>query len=299
VRIGTRGSALALAQARQVAALVGGGELVEITTTGDRQQEPPSDSIPRARAAAPGQPDSTGDKERWVRELDAALLSGEVDCAVHSAKDVPARLPEGVVIAAVPVRADPRDALCGAASLAALAPSARVGTSSLRRTAQLRALRPDLSLVALNGNVDTRLRRLADGDYDAIVLAAAGLRRLGRGGEGVALDELVPAAGQGCLAVTTRAGEESLVAAIDDAPSARALLAERAVVRSLDADCHTPVGAHAIASPDGSLVLRAFVGTPDGSAWVRDELEGDDAEQLGTEVARRLLSAGAREVLGA
>jgi hydroxymethylbilane synthase len=281
VRVGTRGSALALAQARQVAALVGGAsEIVEVTTTGDRGG-------------------AASDKERWVRELDAALLSGDVDCAVHSAKDVPGRLPEGIVIAAVPVRADPRDALCGAASLAALASSARVGTSSLRRTAQLRALRPDLEVVALNGNVDTRLRRLAEGDYDAIVLAAAGLHRLGRGSEGVALDELVPAAGQGCLAVTTRAGEESLVAAIDDAPSARALLAERAVVRSLDADCHTPVGAHAVAAPDGALVLRAFVGAPDGSAWVRDELEGDDAEQLGTEVARRLLSAGAREVLGA
>jgi hydroxymethylbilane synthase len=279
VRIGTRGSALALAQARQVVALLGGGELVEIATTGDR-----------------GGPDAD-DKERWVRELDAALLSGEIDCAVHSAKDVPARVPEGIVIAAVPKRADPRDALCGTPSLAALAPSARVGTSSLRRTAQLRALRPDIEVVALRGNVDTRLRKLADGDYDAIVLALAGLERLERGNEGVALEELVPAAGQGCLAVATRAGEESLVATIDHAPSRRALLAERAVVRSLDADCHTPVGAHASSLPDGRLALRAFVGAPDGSAWVRDDLEGDDAEALGAEVARRLLTAGAREVL--
>ena len=281
MRIGTRASALALAQARQVAALLGAGELVHISTTGDRRQGPSSD------------------KERWVRELDAALLAGEIDCAVHSAKDVPARLPDGVVIAAVPERADPRDALCGAASLAALAPSARVGTSSLRRTAQLRALRPDVEVVELRGNVDTRLRRLAEGDYDAIVLALAGLERLERGNEGVALDELVPAAGQGCLAVTTRAGEESLVAPIDDAPSARALAAERAVVRTLDADCHTPVGAFASSLPDGQLALRAFVGAPDGSAWVRDELEGADAESLGAEVAERLLAAGAREVLGA
>jgi hydroxymethylbilane synthase len=198
----------------------------------------------------------------------------------------------------VPERADPRDALCGTASLAALGGGARVGTSSLRRTAQLRALRPDLDVVALRGNVDTRLRRLDEGDYDAIVLAAAGLQRLGRGSEGVALDELVPAPGQGCLAVTTRAGEASLVAAIDDAASARALLAERAVVRGLDADCHTPVGAHASSLPDGRLRLRVFVGAPDGSAWVRDDLEGDDAEALGAEVAERLLSAGAREVLG-
>jgi hydroxymethylbilane synthase len=279
VRIGTRGSALALAQARQVAALVGGEhELVEIVTGGDRGEAP-------------------SDKERWVRELDAALLEGAVDCAVHSAKDVPARLPQGIVIAAVPQRADPRDALCGAATLAALADGARVGTSSLRRTAQLRALRADVAVVELRGNVDTRLRKLADGDYDAIVLATAGLQRLGRADAGTPLDDLVPAAGQGCLAVTTRAGQEALVAAIDHAPSARALAAERALVRALEADCHTPVGAHADVVAPGTLTLRAFVGAPDGSAWVRDELEGDDPERLGAAVAARLLSAGAREVL--
>ncbi len=280
MRIGTRGSALALAQARQVAALLGGEhELVEVVTSGDRGER-------------------ASDKERWVRELDAALRDGAVDCAVHSAKDVPAHLPEGIVIAAVPSRADPRDALCGATSLAALGEGAQVGTSSLRRTAQLRAVRPDVQVADLRGNVDTRLRKLAAGDYDAIVLAAAGLQRLGRGNEGVALEELVPAAGQGCLAVTTRAGEESLVAPIEHAPSARALLAERAVVRVLEADCHTPVGAHARVLPEGALTLRAFVGAADGSAWVRDELDGDDPEALGAEVAARLLSAGAREVLG-
>jgi hydroxymethylbilane synthase len=279
VRIGTRGSALALAQARQVAALLGGGhELVEIVTSGDRGE-------------------SLSDKERWVRELDAALLEGTVDCAVHSAKDVPAQLPEGIVIAAVPERADPRDALCGAATLAALAEGARVGTSSLRRTAQVRALRADLAVVELRGNVDTRLRKLADGDYDAIVLATAGLQRLGRGDAGTPLDDLVPAAGQGCLAVTTRAGEEDLVAAIDHVPSSRALAAERALVRALEADCHTPVGAHARILAPGALTLRAFVGAADGSAWVRDELDGEEPERLGADVAERLLSAGAREVL--
>jgi hydroxymethylbilane synthase len=279
VRIGTRGSALALAQARQVAALLGGEHaLVEIVTSGDRGE-------------------ALSDKERWVRELDAALLEGACDCAVHSAKDVPAQLPEGIVIAAVPQRADPRDALCGATTLAALAQGARVGTSSLRRTAQVRALRADLAVVELRGNVDTRLRKLADGDYDAIVLAAAGLQRLGRGDAGAPLDELVPAAGQGCLAVTTRAGEQGLVAVIDHAPSARALAAERAMVRALEADCHTPVGAHAVLSAPGTLTLRAFVGVPDGSAWVRDELVGEDPERLGADVAARLLSAGAREVL--
>jgi hydroxymethylbilane synthase len=279
VRIGTRGSALALVQARQVADLLGGEhELVEVVTSGDRGE-------------------AASDKERWVRELDAALLDGSVDCAVHSAKDVPAGLPEGNVNAAVPPRADPRDALCGAATLAALAPGARVGTSSLRRSAQVRALREDLAVVALRGNVDTRLRKLEDGDYDAIVLAAAGLERLGRAAAGTPLDELVPASGQGCLAVTTRAGEESLVAEIDDPVAASALAAERALVRALEADCHTPVGAHAQVLESGALSLRAFVGAVDGSAWVRDELDGADPERLGAAVAQRLLSAGAREVL--
>jgi hydroxymethylbilane synthase len=232
-----------------------------------------------------------------VRELDRALLDGDIDCAVHSAKDVPATLPDGLVIAGVPERADARDALCGAPALDALAAGARVGTSSLRRTAQLRALRPDVEILELRGNVDTRLRKLADGGYDAIVLAVAGLQRLGRGEEGTALDELVPAAGQGCLAVTTRAGEEERAAALTDAASARALSAERAVVRALGADCHTPVGAYARVGGGVTLTLRAFVGAADGSAWVRDELDGDDPERLGEAVAKRLLSAGAREVL--
>jgi hydroxymethylbilane synthase len=286
VRIGTRGSALALVQARQVAKLLGGEhELVEVVTSGDRDP------------SLPTRPPPASDKERWVRELDAALLDGSVDCAVHSAKDVPARLPQGIVIAAVPPRADPRDALCGAATLAALAPGARVGTSSLRRAAQVRALRDDLAVVDLRGNVDTRLRKLDEGDYDAIVLAAAGLERLGRRDAGTPLDELVPASGQGCLAVTTRAGEQSLVAEIDDAAAARALAAERALVRALEADCSTPVGAHAQVLESEELRLRAFVGAVDGSAWVRDELDGSDPERLGAAVAQRLLSAGAREVL--
>ena len=278
MRIGTRGSALALAQARQVAELLGGEhELVEVVTTGDRGE-------------------ATSDKERSVREHDRALLDGSIDGAVHTAKDVPAALPAGIVIAAVPPRADSRDALCGAGSLSALAQGARVGTSSLRRAAQVRALRADVDVVELRGNVDTRLRKLADGGYDAIVLAAAGLQRLGRGDAGVPLDDLVPAAGQGCLAVTVRAGEERLVAAIGDRASSRALATERALVRALEADCHTPVGAHARVTAE-RVTLRAFVGATDGSAWVRDELEGSEPERLGAAVAERLLSVGAREVL--
>ena len=283
MRLGTRGSALALAQAREVAAALGGAEVLTITTSGDRD---------RAR----------GDKERWVREIDAALLRGDVDLAVHSAKDVPAKLADGIVIAAVPTRADPRDALCGAAGLADLADGARVGTSSLRRAAQLRALRGDLEILELRGNVDTRLGRLAAGDYDAIVLALAGLERLGRGAEATGtLDEMVPAAGQGALAVTVRTGDAEARAAVEplsDPVAARTLAAERAVVSALDADCHTPMGAHAIAGDGDGLVLRAFVGAPDGGMWVRDELRGSDPEALGAEVARRLRAAGADEVLG-
>jgi hydroxymethylbilane synthase len=282
VRLGTRGSALALAQCRGVADALG-AEVVTITTSGDRDR-------------------AHGDKERWVREIDAALLRGDVDLAVHSAKDVPAHLADGIVIAAVPPRADPYDALCGAATLTALPDGARVGTSSLRRAAQLRALRGDLEILELRGNVDTRLERLAAGDYDAIVLARAGLDRLGRGAEATgSLDEMVPAAGQGALAVTVRADDaetHAAVARLTDPAAARCLRAERALVRALGADCHTPVGAHATADGDGDLLLRAFVGAPDGSAWLRDDLRGADPEDLGAEVARRLQTAGADEVLG-
>jgi hydroxymethylbilane synthase len=283
VRIGTRGSALALAQAGEVARALGGAELVPITTSGDRD---------RAR----------GDKERWVREIDAALLRGDVDLAVHSAKDVPARLADGIAIVAVPSRADPRDALCGADGLPALAERARVGTSSVRRAAQLRALRADLEVVELRGNVDTRLRRLAEGAYDAIVLARAGLERLGRGAEATAtLDEMIPAAGQGALAVTARTGDEQAAEAaarVADADALACLSAERALVRALEADCHTPMGAHATRARGGGLDLRAFAGRPDGSMWVSDELRGGEPEALGTEMARRLRAAGVDEVLG-
>ncbi len=282
MRLGTRGSALALAQCRGVADALG-AEVVTITTSGDRDR-------------------AHGDKERWVREIDAALLRGDVDLAVHSAKDVPAQLADGIVIAAVPPRADPYDALCGAASLTALPDGARVGTSSLRRAAQLRALRGDLEILELRGNVDTRLGRLAAGDYDAIVLARAGLDRLGRGAEATgSLDEMVPAAGQGTLAVTVRADDpetHAAVARLTDPAAAKCLAAERALVRALGADCHTPVGAHATGDGADGLLLRAFVGAPDGSAWLRDDLLGPDPEELGAEVARRLQTAGADEVLG-
>ena len=192
MRVGTRASALALAQARWVAdRLRRAGddvEIVEITTLGDR--------------GAPVQ-----DKSRWVSELERALLDDRIDVAVHSAKDVPTELEEGLELVAVPERADARDAICGASELDALPRGARVGTSSLRRTAQIRALRDDLEVVSLRGNVDTRLRKLAAGEADALVLALAGLQRLGRADEaGGVIAEFVPAAGQGALALEARSG---------------------------------------------------------------------------------------------
>jgi hydroxymethylbilane synthase len=285
MRLGTRGSALALAQATRVAERLGAGvELVPIATSGDRGELP-------------------GDKSRWVKELELALLGGEIDLAVHSAKDVPSELPEGLALVGVPERADARDALCGAPSLAALREGARVGTSSLRRAAALRALRPDLAVVALRGNVDTRLRKLADGACDAIVLALAGLERLGRGdAAGCALDELVPAPGQGTLVLEGRAedtGARAAAAALEDPRAAACLAAERALVRALGATCHTPLGAHATRGADGALTLRAFLGLPDGSAWLRDELTGADPAALGAEVGARMRAAGADELLRA
>ncbi|HEY4277489.1 MAG TPA: hydroxymethylbilane synthase [Conexibacter sp.] len=291
LRVGTRASALALAQAERVASLLGGAdagvELVKVTTSGDRGT-------------------LVGDKSRWVKELEAKLLAGEIDVAVHSAKDVPAELPDGLAIAAVPERADARDALCGAGSLDALAPGATLGTSSLRRAAELRALRPDLNIVALRGNVDTRLRKLADGDAAAIVLAVAGLARLGLDDAiGGVLDALVPSPGQGALALEIRsddAAARGAVGAITDPEAEACLLAERALVRTLGASCHTPLGAYATRAADGGLTMRAFVGLPDGSAWLRDELtvsHGVDPEQFGIEAGERLLSAGAAELLSA
>jgi hydroxymethylbilane synthase len=283
IRIGTRGSALALAQARAVAARLGPEtRLVTITTSGDR-----------GGAAAP-------DKSRWTSELEHALLSSEIDVAVHSAKDVAAELPEGLELVAFPARADPRDVICGAESLAALSAGARVGTSSLRRAAQIRAVREDLEVVAVRGNVDTRLRKLAEGEVDALVVARAGLERLGRLDEaGGVLDELVPAAGQGALALEIRAGEDvdGVFAAIDDPPTSACVLAEREVVRRLGASCNTPVGVSGRALGGGVQVeLIAWVGLPDGSAWMRDWVQGLP-EGLGTALAERMLAAGAAELL--
>jgi hydroxymethylbilane synthase len=266
LRVGTRGSALALAQARWVAERIEGAEIVEIVTSGDRSR-------------------GVGDKSRWVDAIEAALVAGEIDLAVHSAKDVPGDLAPGCELVATPPRAAAHDLLIGS-----WPEGARVGTSSLRRRAQLLSVRPDLEVVELRGNVDTRLRKLDAGEVDAIVLAAAGLERLGLERAAEALD-FVPAPGQGTLAIEARADDErvrAVLGAVHDPSTFAALSAERAAVRVLEASCHTPVGIHA---RDGRM--RGFVGLPDGSAWVADELPGADGEEL----ARRMIAAGAGDLL--
>ena len=281
IRIGTRGSALALAQAAWVAErLPGETELVRITTAGDRGAE-------------------LADKSQWVAELERALLEDEIDLAVHSAKDVPGELADGLALVAIPERADPHDVICGADSLASLHTGARVGTSSLRRTAQLSAARDDLEVVPVRGNVDTRLRKLADGEVDALVLAAAGLARLGRTDQaGGALEQLVPAAGQGALALEARPDrlDPAELSALRDEEAAACVGAERELVHALGASCNTPVGAYARAVSDGGLELIAWVGLPDGSEWISDRVTGP-APGLGAAVAERLLSVGAGEML--
>jgi hydroxymethylbilane synthase len=288
MRLGTRRSALALAQAKLVADMLGGWEIVPIATRGDRGA-------------------SEEDKSRWVIELEEALLAGEIDLAVHSAKDLPGELPDGLELLGAPTRAAAADVLCGAPALASLPAGARVGTSSIRRMAQLRAAREDLDVVAVRGNVDTRLSKLADEDLglSAIVLARAGLQRLGREAEaGGELDPavFVPAPGQGTLALEGRAGEEATRRAVEkitDRAALACLLAERALARDLGAGCHTPLGALAVPLPAGEMRLSAWIGLPDGSAWAADEMGGaiDAPEDLGSEVAARLAAAGAGEML--
>jgi hydroxymethylbilane synthase len=292
LRLGTRGSALALAQAKLVAKAMGGAEIVPIKTPGDerlRQTDGPSG----------------GDKARFVREIERALLDREVDLGVHSAKDLPTELPEGLEIAGVPAREDPRDAFVGHVnSLGECPEGARIGTSSLRRQAQILARRPDLQVVELRGNVDTRLRRLEEGDFDGLILALAGLRRLERAEEAfpIDVDEIVPAPGQGALAIEALHSNDRAVTAaesITDRGALGTLSAERALVAALDATCNTPLGAVATLERGGRMRLQAFCGLPDGSEWLRDELEQDasDPEGLGTALAERMKSAGAADLL--
>ncbi len=283
LRIATRGSALALAQAETVATQLGGAELVAVRST---------DAEP-------------GDKSRFVRGVESALVAGKADLGVHSAKDLPGEGTRELVLAGVPAREDPSDAYIGSASsLADVPEGTRIGTASLRRRAQLAAARPDLEIVELRGNVDSRLAKLAAGECDGLVLALAGLRRLGRGGEvafAFGIGEMTPAAGQGALALQAREGDEeaaSSAGSITDRSALVELTAERAAVAALEATCDTPVGVCARLG-DGVLAVRGFAGLPDGSEWVRDRVEGDSDQPaaLGEALAERMLAAGARDIL--
>ncbi len=273
-----------MAQAGQVAELLGGAELVEVSSDGE-----------------------AGDKARFVRGVERALLAGEAEVGVHSAKDLPAELTEGLMLAAVPVREDPRDAWIGVgSSLDEVPEGAKVGTASLRRRAQLLAARPDLVVRELHGNVDTRLGKLAEGGLDAIVLAVAGLRRLGRESEiafPLPVDSMTPCAGQGSLLLQIRGEDEDALRAVDpliDEAALRELTAERTVVSLLGATCDSPIGVHGqVDAALDRMRLGAFIGLPDGSEWLRDSVEGDSTEPtaLGAELAKRLLDVGARDLL--
>jgi hydroxymethylbilane synthase len=283
MKVGSRGSALALAQANAVAEALGGVEVVAIRT-------------------ADGEP---GDKSRFVRGVEQALLEGEVDLAVHSAKDVPGEMSDELSLVGVPAREDPVDVFVGDhEALAELDAGARIGTASLRRRSQLLALRPDVEVVELRGNVDTRLAKLAAGECEGIVLAAAGLARLGRA-DAISFrfgaDEMVPAPGQGSLVLQARAGDADAARAaarISDEQALVELTAERAAVAALQASCETPVGICA-RHMEGTLAVAGFAGLPDGSEWVRDALRGDPEQPgaLGQALAERMLAAGAGEIL--
>ena len=311
VVIGSRSSTLALVQAEAVAALLRAAHpglqvtIVKLATTGDRILDAPLSQI--------------GDKGLFTKELEHALRDGRIDCAVHSAKDLPTTLPAGCVVGAFTRRADPRDVFvagpapaspaAGArapAGLAQLPPGARLGSSSLRRRSQLLALRPDLALVDLRGNVETRLRKVAQQGLDGTVLAAAGLERLGRAhlaAFAFTFEEMLPAVGQGAQAREARADDErtaALLACLHDGPSALAVRAERALLGALQGGCQIPIGAYAELG-DGELALRAFVGSLDGTQTVRDALAGPAGapEALGCALAARLRAAGAERILAA
>jgi len=291
LRIGTRGSRLALAQAREVAdALSVSGvetELVTITTAGDRGADPASDPA--------------GVKGLFVTEIVRTLLDGEIDLAVHSAKDLPAGDDDGVVIAAVPERSSALDVLVTRDG--DLPPGALVGTSSIRRQAQVFRWRPDVLVKDLRGNVDTRLRKLEEGEADALIIAAAGLLRLGVVPEHVApmsLAEMVPAPGQGCLAVQARAWDDATIqtlSALDHAPSRIALETERGLMARLGGGCALPLGAFAEPSPRGVQML-AIALSPDGSRIARTEVDGATPDEVAELAALDLSAGGADEILG-
>ena len=289
--IGSRGSKLALWQANHIkGCLEALGEecrIEVISTSGDRFQSGPLKEI--------------GNKGLFTKEIEDALLDGRVDIAVHSLKDVPTVRPEGLHITATPEREDARDVMIGK-KLSELPAGGRIGTGSLRRIAQLQAARPDLVVEGIRGNVDTRLRKLDEGQFDSIVLAAAGLNRLGwseRIAEHLPVELMCPAVGQGSLAIETRNDNGPAMQAclkLDHPPTHAAITAERAVLAVLGGGCQVPIGAHATLE-DGTIHLRAIVISTDGTRMVKRESYGIDAMRLGTALGEDLLANGAREIL--
>ncbi len=285
--IGSRGSQLALWQARHIAARLRTETRIEIIkTSGDKITDVPLSQV--------------GGKGLFTKEIEEALLAGTIDLAVHSLKDMPTDLPAGLTLAAIPEREEARDALIGRP----LAKGIRVGTSSLRRSAQLEALGLGIVTMPLRGNVDTRLRKLDEGQFDTIVLAAAGLRRLGwadRIAELLPVEVMCPAAGQGALAIETRedgGAAQELVRKLDHAESRVAITAERALLATLGGGCQVPIGGHACLH-GGTIHLRAIVASPDGARMVRGECSGIEPLTLGRELGAWLLDHGAREILQA
>ncbi len=294
LRIGSRGSQLALWQANHVASLLREkGHTVEIEvikTTGDKITD-----VALAKV---------GTKGMFTKEIEEALAAKRVDLAVHSLKDVPTDLAQEFELAAIMKREDPRDALISVkfSALEELPLGAKVGTSSLRRQCQLKAMRPDLEIFPLRGNVDTRLRKLESGEYDAIILAAAGVKRLGLDQyvrSRISADVMCPAVGQGALAIETRrddAHTRALLAFLNDADTRVAIECERALLGSLGGGCQVPIGAYA-EKREERVFLRAIVGRPDGSLVLREQADGDSAVKLGREVAQTLLWRGGDKIL--
>jgi hydroxymethylbilane synthase len=308
--IGSRGSKLALWQAHWVRdQLAAAGYEIEvriIKTAGDKLQDvAPGEPLPASMAQAVAE---AGSKGLFIKEIEEALLTREIDVAVHSLKDLPTEQPAGLALGAVPQREDARDIFISreGQSLESLAAGARVATSSLRRQTQLRALRPDLVYVAMRGNLDTRLRKLERGDCEALVLAAAGVRRLGlseRITSYFGLDQMCPAVGQGALGIEIRTDDlraREAVAPLDHVATHQAVRAERAVLRRLGGGCQVPIAAHAIVE-DGHLQLQGLVANLDGTQVIRAQTRGpvSDPEVLGATVAEDLLRQGAREILNA
>ncbi len=292
ITIGSRGSMLALWQANHVQAMLHARSIASrieiIHTTGDKITD-----VPLARLGA-----QTSTKGLFTKELEDALLERRIDIAVHSLKDMPTELPEGLELVAIPEREDPFDAMIGS-TLEDLPQGARVGTSALRRQAQLKVLRPDLDVQSIRGNLDTRLRKLDEGQYEAIVLACAGLRRLGWSGrisERFEAARICPAVGQGALAIEARTGDHA-VSILTHEPTRLAVEAERACLREFGGGCQIPLGAYA-QFRGTELHLEAVVASPDGSRIMRFEATGQQPSELGRAVAAGLIEQGAHEVLG-